>query len=141
MPKQRYEIGVAVFRGDPLDYQKKRHTAIHMISEKGEDFTFHIRGSQKEFQFEARPGYNPAGSITFEKRIQIGWLAHPLDRAEMVTIFSEVPVNNTQDGYNCQQWVGDALEYLVAKKLLSHKAMGDGIDGMVDATMEAKDEP
>ncbi|KAJ3571332.1 hypothetical protein NPX13_g5412 [Xylaria arbuscula] len=141
MSKQRYQIEIVIFRAEPLYYQKKRHTAIHMISEKGEHFMYHIRGSQRDFSFEARRGYNPTESNTFAKRIPIEWLAHPLAAAEMGTILSNVPIDNRGDGYNCQQWVGDALDHLVAEKLLSRKAVDGAIDGMVDAIMDAKDEP
>jgi hypothetical protein len=50
-----------------------------------------------------------------------------------------IPAGGERD-WNCQNWVGDVLARLVTAGYLDSAGRNRGLDGMVDAILEAKDE-
>lgn len=51
-----------------------------------------------------------------------------------------VPIDNRDREFNCQVWVEAALKSLTASNMLSSEMYERGLDEMVDAIAEAKDE-
>ncbi|KUI72370.1 hypothetical protein VM1G_11826 [Cytospora mali] len=49
------------------------------------------------------------------------------------------PVNNEEASWNCQHWVGDALERCVRAHIISLDQMHAAIDKMTDVLLEAPD--
>lgn len=64
---------IIVHKGDPLDYQKYRHTAIWLVPAEGDSqYYCHVRGAPGEFEYEKRTDYDPRGSRSFAKLIEVG---------------------------------------------------------------------
>lgn len=51
-----------------------------------------------------------------------------------------VAVENGDPEFNCQQWVDYALRTLCHANYLTAEEYDKGVNGMIDATMEAEDE-
>jgi hypothetical protein len=102
----------------------------------------HIVGPTQEYQLEVRENYIPSRSRLFENEINVGWVkVLELTKSELVAIVSKTPVDNASRGFNCQVWVGDALKLLVEEGYIELEEYLSAVNGMIDATMEAKDEP
>lgn len=57
------------------------------------------------------------------------------------TVSGTTILNGQEDGdWNSQNWVGDVLGRMVKKGYIDALAQERGIDGMVDAILEAEDE-
>ncbi|KAI9811975.1 MAG: hypothetical protein M1832_000640 [Thelocarpon impressellum] len=123
MAGTRVHASIAVFRGEPLDYQKWRHTALHFRFEDGQDaVVIHAVGTQGDFKVEIRAHYKPEESDKFAKAVP------------------SVRPDNTSREYNCHTWVQEALGVLRDAGYISPETYIGAVDGMVGATMEAADD-
>lgn len=139
--KRKYELSVAVFKGDPVDFSKFRHTGLWFVPEDhSTDYYFHVTGLIREFVFERRDDFNPTVTRSFAKNVEVGTTKLALTSDELNTVLESVLVNNSDPEFNCQQWVQFALKMLLNKGYLTEKQYNTGLDGMIDATMEAEDE-
>lgn len=140
--KSGVHVRIAVYKSEPLDYQKFRHVALWFEFDNGADsVVIHIVGPTQDYQLEVRENYNPAGSRLFEKEVKVGWTKVDLTKSQLVDIVSKTPIDNTSRGFNCQEWVGDALKLLAQEGYIEQEEYLGAVDGMIDATMEAEDEP
>ncbi|KAL2376099.1 hypothetical protein RJ035_008117, partial [Blastomyces gilchristii] len=55
-------------------------------------------------------------------------------------LVAQVPVNNNLDDWNCQNWVGEALQRLVENNVISAEQISVALDGMVDLLLEGRDD-
>ena len=101
----------------------------------------HITGPNRGYQLESRDNYDPAASRRFAKEVPVARIVTPTTKAQLATFIFQTPINNSSLEFNCQTWVGDVLQRLAGAGYITKEACDNGIDGMVDATMEARDEP
>lgn len=136
------QLSIAVYVGEPLDYQKYRHTALCLRPDNGaSSMIIHAAGPNMAYQLETKDNYDPTKSRHFAKEVVVGMLRTPMTKAQLASIIYQTPVNNESREFNCQTWVGDALQKLATMQYLTQKDCDDGIARMVDATMEAEEEP
>jgi hypothetical protein len=98
----------------------------------------HIVGPNRCYELEIRDNYDPATSVTLAKEVSVGRLTRPLTKAQLTSIICQTPIDNRIESYNCQTWVGDALERLVTTGYLAQKDCDDGVYRMIDVTMERR---
>ncbi|GAO20025.1 hypothetical protein UVI_02042580 [Ustilaginoidea virens] len=141
MPKTKFKIYIAVQKGDPVDFSKYRHTGIWCVPEDGSShYYYHVKGLTGEFIFERRKNFDPTASRTFAKRVKVGTTRHSLTPSELAIQMESVPVANNDPEFNCQQWVDYALRALCHANYLTAEQYSAGLNEMLDAAMEAKDE-
>lgn len=92
------------------------------------------------YQLQTKDNHDPTKSRKFAKEVPVGKLTTPMTKAQVAQIIYETPIDNRSREFNCQTWVGDALQLLATKGYLAQKDCDNGISRMVDATLEAKDE-
>lgn len=80
-------------------------------------------------------------SRSFAKEVPVGPLRVPMTRSQIKAFTSSTPLDNSSREFNCQVWVDAALKRLSDEGYLLIEDYSRGVDGMVDATMEAEDEP
>ncbi|KAH6971037.1 hypothetical protein BKA56DRAFT_635994 [Ilyonectria sp. MPI-CAGE-AT-0026] len=137
----KYEIYVTVHKGDPIDFSKYRHTGLWFVPEDGSShYYYHVKGLTGEFSFEWRKDFDPTTSRTFAKKVRVGTTHHSLTSSELTSQMESVDVLNNDPEFDCQQWVELALKALYHAGHLTAAQYETGLSGMIDATMDAKDE-
>ncbi|KFY81752.1 hypothetical protein V500_11133 [Pseudogymnoascus sp. VKM F-4518 (FW-2643)] len=140
--KTGVHIRIAVYKSEPLDYQKFRHVALWFAFDNGADkVVIHITGPNQGYKIEVRENYDPAGSRLFQKWVEVGWTKTNLTKSQLVAFVSRTPIDNVSRGFNCQMWVGEALKVLAQGGYIEQAEYLGAVDTMIDITMEAKDEP
>ncbi|KAF2189113.1 hypothetical protein K469DRAFT_564191 [Zopfia rhizophila CBS 207.26] len=135
-----FDVTIAVFVGEPLDYQKFRHTALCFRPSNNETpMVIHIIGPNMGYQLETKNDYEPSKSRKFAKEVRVGRLRTPMSKAQLASLIYQTPVDNSSQEFNCHLWVGDALKRLAQAGYLTQTDCDTGISGMVDATLEARD--
>ena len=136
-------ITIAVFRGDPLDWAMYRHTAIHIQYADGEENLLHVSGAHPFFQYTPENA-NPARiQLKLEALIHVSNPSDAITKSMIQSACAQTPVRNdprNQD-WNCHNWVGEALTGLVAIGCVTEEERSAAITRMVDACLEAEDEP
>ncbi|CAL5866468.1 uncharacterized protein PFLUO_LOCUS676 [Penicillium psychrofluorescens] len=111
-------LSILVYVASPLDFARYRHTALY--------FQFPAEtASEADLKSSLMEIVGSHGFFTFSERVN--W---------------DIPIHSTgvERDWNCQNWVGDVLARLVATDYLDSAERNRGLDGMVDAILEAKDE-
>ena len=134
-------ISILVFKGEPLDYQRYRHTSLHISFTDDQDpFVAHAVGPPGEYEFQIREPYDSTESQGIVRTVRVGDLLVSVGRVQMIDVLRAVPVRNWDVEFNCQIWVEATLRRLRDLRLLSSEGYTEGVDGMVDAIAEAEDE-
>ncbi|RAK84054.1 hypothetical protein BO79DRAFT_181704 [Aspergillus costaricaensis CBS 115574] len=135
------KLSIAVFVGDPLDYTKKRHTAIHVAFADGDQSLLHIVGAHGFFEFEDSVGKDPQASAKLATLIEVPTTSKSLSKQDIKRACEQTRIENSPGNHdwNCQNWVGDALGSLVQTGLLTVQARDHAIDQMAEACVEATD--
>ncbi|KAI1757381.1 hypothetical protein F4782DRAFT_127366 [Xylaria castorea] len=137
---QRLEI--IVFSGSPVDAPQYRHTGL-LIQDLARDNTIlnrrylNVIGTAGLFERE-ESSRNPKKSALFIGAVHVATI-----RARGLSLRNAIwstPVNNADRSWNCQNYVGDALECCTREGLISEGQMDYGIDGMVDFVHQAQEE-
>ncbi|KAJ5577661.1 uncharacterized protein N7459_006625 [Penicillium hispanicum] len=128
-------ITIAVFRGDPLDWAMYRHTAIHVRYADGEDNLLHVSGAHPFFQ------YTPENSDPAEIHLKLEALIPVASPSDAIPKFMIQNTCAQTPDWNCHNWVGEALTGLVAIGCVTEEQRSAAITKMVDACLEAEDEP
>lgn len=143
--KSGVRVQIAVFKSEPVDYQKFRHVALWFGFDNGANevvmVVIHIIGPNQEYRIEVRENYDPAGSTLFQKWVEVGRTKNRPTKSQLVDFVSRTPIDNHSQGFNCQLWVGDALKLLAQGGFIEHAEYLSAVDKMVDIIMEARDEP
>ena len=136
-----YTLHIVVFRSEPLDYQKFRHTALWLVPEEedGPQLFCHVTGLTMEFEFEVRRDYDPQSSAKFEKAILVGTTTQALTESEILGELEDTAIMNDDPEFNCQVWVEQALKKLSGAGYITEQEYEDGVNGMIEATLEAAD--
>lgn len=141
MPLSPASITILIFKGEPLDYQRYRHTSLHVtFPDQQEPFVAHAVGPPGEYEFQVRELYDSTEVQGIVRTVKVGASLVPVDRDQMIDILRAVPVRNWDVEFNCQIWVEAAVGRLRDLRMLSSEAYTEGLDGMVDAIAEAEDE-
>lgn len=132
---------IIVYKGDPVDLQKTRHTAL-FISEDNQETgdLLHLAGAAGLSTFERRQHENPTQSRTFLKKIPVGPITNSPTKQQLITRITATPINNSTHSWNCQTWVGDALERIVGGLWISSQTKSNAIGSMAEVIVEAEDE-
>ncbi|EGX92171.1 hypothetical protein CCM_06332 [Cordyceps militaris CM01] len=139
--KRKYSVFVVVFRGEPMDFSKWRHTGLWLVpDDETHSYYFHVCGIPGSFQYEKRTNYDPEFSTKFAGKIPAGDTKLSLSSSELATLLESVAVRNDDPEFNCQQWVQKALLMLFQRGYLDEAQYNAGLDGMIETTMEASDE-
>ncbi|GKZ29356.1 hypothetical protein AbraIFM66950_004488 [Aspergillus brasiliensis] len=134
-------LSLLVFHGSPIDFIKYRHAVLLVTYPDNQPSMFHITGNPGNFKFVEVTGANPTQSAKLERNILVSKVSDPsISKESIRDACARVKVRNDVLGWNCQNWVGEALSELVALGCCSEKERGDAVDGMVDACAEARDE-
>ncbi|KAL2359169.1 hypothetical protein RJZ56_007995 [Blastomyces dermatitidis] len=132
-------IGLLVYRGaNGNDSKPTRHTSIFFQTDTTTGTVVHATGPVRNFRVEILQGYNPLTSSTLAGRVIVGATPQCLDTLQ--ALVAQVPVNNDLDDWNCQNWVGEALQRLVENKVISAGQKSVALDGMVDLLLEGRDD-
>ncbi|KAK2812207.1 hypothetical protein FQN50_001565 [Emmonsiellopsis sp. PD_5] len=136
---------ILVYAGQPLDYAKFRHTGLYIEFDddaKDRGTLFHITGASGFFTFDSSPGYDPSESKSLRNIINVGELPEGVPKAAVEAIIAATRIHNgiNDADWNCQNWVGDALQQLVAQNWLTATQRETAVNQMVTACFEAKDE-
>ncbi|KAJ5796422.1 uncharacterized protein N7518_004962 [Penicillium psychrosexuale] len=134
------KVFILVYSGDPLDYTKFRHTALHFEFPNGSTCAMHIVGSPGIFRFQPKDDYNPEQSRQLVCRIPVAHLQDWITEDTVRGLITRTPVKNGEMDWNCQNWVGDALARMVSSGYLTAAQRASAIDLMTDACLEAQDE-
>ncbi|KAJ5819860.1 hypothetical protein N7474_005451 [Penicillium riverlandense] len=146
-------LSILVYVASPLDFARYRHTALYFQFPAEEtapepdlkSSLMEIVGSHGFFTFSERINWDiPVHSTELARIITLTLLPQKATIAEIpklrATVASTPILANGERDWNCQNWVGDALARLVAAGYLDSAERNRGLDGMVDAVLEAKDE-
>jgi hypothetical protein len=101
----------------------------------------HVTGPNMAYQLQTNDNYDPTKSRKFAKEVPVGNLTTPMTKTQLASILYQTPIDNRSREFNCQTWVGNALQRLATSGYLTRSDCDKGITGMIDATMEAADEP
>ncbi|KAI0198793.1 hypothetical protein F4808DRAFT_462375 [Astrocystis sublimbata] len=155
-------LSIIVFTGDPVDAPQFRHTGllIHTLSTSTstsgsvilQERYLQVQGSAGFFardeSVDADPA--PASSELFAGLVPVATIPVPATvkhkngiladmRSRLRKTIWDTPVNNSENAWNCQSWVGDALYGCVRKGLVGREEVERAIDGMVDLILLARD--
>ena len=134
-------VSIAVYKGDPIDSQEYRHTSLHFqFQDQSPTLLAHIVGPSGDFQFQVRSGYDPAASRNLAKLVNVGTLQVQTTSDQLTSALRAVAIKNHDREFNCQTWVENVLKMWKDRQLLSERDYDDGVDGMVEAIAEAKDD-
>ncbi|KAK6353564.1 hypothetical protein TWF696_005526 [Orbilia brochopaga] len=133
-------ILIAVFKGDPLDYISCRHTGI-VLEYDGQQRILHITGARGFFTFQEELR---AVKVENSRRLAADGIVNvariPARDIDLFrTIVANTHINNEEERWNCQNFVGDALARAVKAHLISNKQFLDAIDNMATVLAEATD--
>ncbi|KAM5347020.1 hypothetical protein ACJ41O_010025 [Fusarium nematophilum] len=147
---KRYTVYVVVYKGDPVDLQIYRHTALWFVPLDDDGgggggggsphYYFEVQGSTGDFKFNTADGVDPTGMAGFAKKVQVADTRHALTPEHLGHLMEGTHVDNHDPEFNCHVWVDRSLNALYQGGYLSKEEYLGGVDGMVDATMEAEDE-
>jgi len=139
--RHTYEVFIVVHRGDPMDFQKYRHTGVWFVPvDGGSTYYFHVRGSTGAYEFDMGKDFDPTETKNFAKKIKVGTTRHRLASDDLVRRMEAVPVRNWDNEFNCHAWVDLAVKDMYEAHHLTQEEYEEGLDAMIDATLEAEDE-
>lgn len=101
---------------------------------------FHVQGPKRELAFQHRADFVATSCQSFAKEIVIGETTLSLSFLELYTKLAAVAIANDNPEFNCQHWIDAALMTLHDAGYLTAEQHALGVDGMVDAVMESKDD-
>ena len=71
----QYAVSICVFRSEPVDFQKWRHTLLCFRSDDQKAvMVAHAVGLAGDFSLQARQNFDPTSSATFAKEVFVGSL-------------------------------------------------------------------
>jgi hypothetical protein len=134
-------ISIAVFKGDPVDTQRYRHTSLFItFANQDPSVIIHVVGHPGEFEFDTQDGWDPSQDQSLARLVDVGFLSVESTRDQITQILRRVPVDNVDREFNCQTWVEGALKKFRDLGMLTSALYAQGLDEMVDVIAEATDE-
>ncbi|KAK2797412.1 hypothetical protein FQN50_009213 [Emmonsiellopsis sp. PD_5] len=126
-----------VFRGGNFkdDSKATRHASLFVRDPASHTGTLiHATNSQGPWRVEMRVGYNPATSINIVGSALVAHL--PVHPDAVLGVLQQVPIKNELE-WNCQHWVGDALQAMVVHQFITPQVRGQVLDQMVEILIQA----
>ena len=133
------QLNIIVYKGDPVDLMKTRHTALLVVFADKTTVLVHTVGAAGDFTVQQRPDEQPRNSKTFVAEIPVAAIKGK-SKSMIQSTIAATPVNNSTYDWDCQKWVGDALTRLSNLEWITTVQKSDGISKMVDVIFEAEDE-
>lgn len=134
-------VTIAVYKGDPVDYQKYRHTALYFQFQDGsKPLLIHAVGPPGMLSVQMRENYVPSQSATFAKEVAIGWLQVTLTRPQLISFVLDSEPDNGDREYNCHSWIEVIIRRMRDAGYILPNTYSASLDGMMAATLEATDE-
>ncbi|MCJ1458674.1 hypothetical protein MMC28_009048 [Mycoblastus sanguinarius] len=133
-------VSIIVFKGDPVDPSELRHTALFLEFSDSTTILLHVIRVGGLFQTEFKAGENPESSETFIKKILVGEIKGQ-SKATIESKIKTTPVNGSDVSWDCHNWVDDALKKIEKEGWITSDARSKAIDDVVDAIVDAPDEP
>lgn len=142
MTPSHHEVSITISEGVPLDWQRYRHTAI-VFREKYPctpnnplPLVIHMIGGSGFFELQHSDSLDPQSEKTFLKEIPVGVLKGETSTLpRLLALLKRVPIENWDIEFNCQTWVERALVRLRDAGLLGARECEEGVEAMVEATM------
>ncbi|PGH28371.1 hypothetical protein GX50_08891 [[Emmonsia] crescens] len=125
-----------VFRGGDVmnDSKATRHASLFIRYPGSHMGTLiHATNSQGPWRVEMRVDYNPATSINIVGSALVCHL--PIHPDAVLRVLQQVPIKNELE-WNCQHWVGDALQAMVIHQLITLELRSVALDQMVDILIQ-----
>ena len=132
-------LSIIVYEGSPVDAPEYRHTALFLDISGQSTTLLDIKGAIGFFRVETRSAVDPIDTMKFIKKIPVGVIQGQTKLAIEEEIKS-TPLLNTERGWNCQSWVGDALTKLSDRHWITDDERLTAIDVMAGVIVEAPDE-
>ncbi|KAJ2893798.1 hypothetical protein MKZ38_008223 [Zalerion maritima] len=109
---------------------------------QGPALVLHAVENNEGWELSVAASVDPSGlpNKSFATEVPVGMLTKTLSKAQLVSVVSQTTVDNEDPEFNSQVWVEAVLTRLTADSLLKGEDYHNGLDAMVDATMEAADE-
>lgn len=134
-------VSIAVFKGDPVDSQRYRHTSLFItFANQDPSAVYHVVGPPGEFEYVIQSGYDPSSDQSLARLVDVGNLSVESTRVQINQILRRVPIENEDREFNCQTWVEGALKKFREMGMLTGALYAQGLDEMVDVIAEATDE-
>ncbi|KAI1196885.1 hypothetical protein F5X97DRAFT_303784 [Nemania serpens] len=143
--QQQQSLVILVFRADPIDAPQYRHTAL-LIEQPDQDGSgtqnrvVEVIGTAGIFERSEEVICDPRQNTSFVGSVPVATIPviSPSDTRLRDVIWSTA-IDNEDNSWNSQNWVGDALNLCVGYKLISSDESDRAIDGMVDLVLQAQD--
>jgi hypothetical protein len=135
-------LSIIIYQGDPVDLMESRHTALYIEYSNGRNVLSHVVGTQGSFTFDERwDNTDPTTSRHFARKVVVGTFGAGFEDLTVRNAIAGTRVNNRENSWNCQVFVGDALKQVHNHvPELTNDIILTAINGMTDAIMEATDE-
>ncbi|KAJ8124563.1 hypothetical protein O1611_g9077 [Lasiodiplodia mahajangana] len=143
--QEQQRLSIVIFRGDPIDAPQYRHTALfieHLDQEgtRTQHRVVEVVGSAGIFEREENVTSDPRKSPTFVGSVVVATISSTgSSDSRLRDVIWSTPINNSENSWNCQNWVGDALSLCIEDKLILSEESDRAIDGMVDFILQARD--
>ncbi|KAJ5709755.1 hypothetical protein N7493_010046 [Penicillium malachiteum] len=98
-----------------------------------------VEGAPGVFEFKPSDGYNPYGSRKLAAMISVAEFPDSVNQWSMRVVIYSTPIRNLDRSWNCQNWVGDALEQLGAAGYLTAVQRESAYHQMIRVVMQARD--
>ncbi|KAJ5093215.1 hypothetical protein N7456_009076 [Penicillium angulare] len=132
-------VQILVYRGEPVDSINYRHAALFFKFPNGSQSLMNAEGTPGLFEFKAREDYAPEFSIKLAATIPVAEFSDAVNPWSIRPVVSATPIKNGDLGWNCQNWVADALGRLVDFGYLTTAQREPAYRQMIRVIMEAPD--
>ncbi|PGH23623.1 hypothetical protein AJ80_02229 [Polytolypa hystricis UAMH7299] len=124
---------------EEFDFKTTRHCALFFrpeVNKIGE--ILHASGSPQNYVLQRITGYKAESSHRLVGSVRVLESSQTPDTLRAIA--EQVPVNNNESGWNCQNWVGDALARFVQKNLITAAERSTILDEMIDIVLQSEDD-
>lgn len=134
-------VSIQIYRGDPLDYPRFRHTSLFLkFANQDPPTLIHVVGPIGEIEFTTQEGYDPSQAQSLARSVDVGCLSVQASRVQLIQLLRAVPVQNHDREFICQTWAEAAIRVLRDRGVLAGDLYTRGLDDMVNAIAEVEDE-
>ncbi|EFY88599.1 hypothetical protein J3459_011263 [Metarhizium acridum] len=134
--QQEFQMHIVVHRGSIQDTSHQRRIGLWFVPcERGSQYYFHVKRAIHNYQFEIKRDWDPTCTGSALPLIYIG-RTDKLSASELVKLLTDVPIENHNLEFNGQQWIWEALTFLVSKGHLTRRQLDDGFEQMLVTVLQ-----